>query len=143
MSNLSITKTVILCDGTTLEIKRLSLSDLISLSETIQIEREQIVKKLADEEKLDRYEKLNLINEVRRTPVDINEVIKNSTSPKGAISVIKKALVKSGFDTVIQERVLEEIDILDLIVLSKNLVLDVKDEKEKKGPNESPLVVSQ
>lgn len=136
---IATTKTLII-DGEFIEIKRLSLNDLQSIGDAMQTQKETIARQIAKEEKLDKYELINLIVEIRRQQVTMNEILNSTATPAGATNIIKKSMIKSGLKPELQNKVLDH-NIPDLIEIAKMLILDVHEEPtpEQKEPNESFL----
>jgi len=140
----SITKTVYV-DNIKVEFARLDLNDLFTLCDVVQAEREQVARVLCKEEKLDKYETMNVVLDVRRSKVTIQEILAACSNPKGAFDVLLKSLAKSGKKDDEGRSVISQINIPDCIDIARMLVLDVQEETPEEKPEvkaESPLAES-
>lgn len=139
----SITKTVVLDDNETVVFSRLDLSDLFSLTDEVQAEREQVARQLGREEGLDKYEIMNLVLEVRTRKPTVSEILQSCSSPQGAYRILNKSLSKSKVEKDKTKSILSRMSIPDCLDVARMLVLDVQEEKPKtEGKVENPLPVS-
>ena len=139
----SITKTVYIED-LKVEFARLDLSDLFALCEAVQADREQVARVLCKEEKMDRYETMNVVLDVRRSKVTIQELLASCSNPKGAFDVLEASLKKSAVKET--KSLIGKMQIPDCIDIARMLVLDVQEEQAPEAPKpevkpESPLEI--
>ncbi len=127
----SITKTVVLDNGDKVEFARLDLEDLFSLTDELLASKEAVARQLAQEEKLDRYETMNLVLEIRNGKPSVQELLAHSTSPQGSSSVLRKSLTKKNVPADRQQALIGRVHIPTCIDIARMLILDVQEKPEK------------
>lgn len=135
----SICKTVCLEGDKTVAFARLSLEDLFSLTDAIMAKKEKLARELAKEKdtKLDNFELINLIGDIRLKSPSVAEILAGCDSPSGAATVLRASLKKSGIAEDQHAQIIAALEIPQALTLAQNLVLDVQEEEAKK--DESPL----
>lgn len=139
----AITKTLVLDNNETVVFPRLDLSDLFALADEVQAEREKVARVLGKEEKMDRYEIINMVVEIRTRKPTIQEILSTCSSPQGAFQVLMRSLTKGKVEKAKATDILSHIPIPDCLDTARMLILDLQEEKPKKeGAKENPLPVN-
>lgn len=134
----SITKTIFL-DGEKIEFARLDLSDLFSLADEVQAEREAAARDLCRTDGLDKYETLNVLMELRTRKPTVQEILMTASSPQGSHRILTKSLTKQKVDAAKQKDIVSKLNVADCLDTARMLVLDVQEVKPKVEEKESPL----
>lgn len=137
----AITRIVTLPNGEQVKFLRLNLADLAIVCEQIVAQWEDKARKLAAEAKLDQAQINHLVLSIRTKCPSVNELNAFAISPKGAQIILNYSLLKSGYDQVNANRILETISASDLVDIASLLAVDQQDEPAKPEASD-PLATS-
>jgi hypothetical protein len=129
-----------------LEFQRLSLTELFSIADYIQQEREKDLRELCKAENFEKYELLNALTQLRKNKATLEDVYAFAGTPQGAVKIAIKSLVKSGKTVEQANELLDKVKIPDIFDTAKFLVLDIQEVKkdvEEEVPKSTPFPVDQ
>lgn len=125
----STAKTIVL-DNKTYSLPKLTIRDLFSIGDEFVASREALARKLAKEENLDRYEIINIVNQIRANRPSVADLVGFASTPEGVNAVITKSCQKAELSDDDVKTIMDETPFDELVYTARLLASGLTDKAE-------------